>query len=96
MHAFNLNSQAVEVCGSLYFKTSLVFRVSSRTVRATQKIPVWKERGREGGREGKWKGREKRRKRKNKRRRKEIWGENLVWLSLVLAILNFDTAGNIR
>jgi hypothetical protein len=41
-HSFNPSTQEAEASGSLEFKTSLVCRVSSRTVRATQTNPVSK------------------------------------------------------
>jgi hypothetical protein len=39
VHAFNLSNLEAHHCE---FKASLVFRVSSRTARATQRNPVWK------------------------------------------------------
>lgn len=38
----------------------------------------------------------KEKKKQKERRRKEIWGENLVLLSLVLVILKLDSARNFR
>jgi YHS domain-containing protein len=39
-HTFNPSTQEAEAGGSLEFEVSLVYRVSSRTVRATQGNPV--------------------------------------------------------
>jgi hypothetical protein len=40
-HTFNPRTQEAEAGGS-QFKASLVYRVGSRTARATQRNPVWK------------------------------------------------------
>jgi hypothetical protein len=42
VHAFNPSTQEAEAGGSLEFEASLVYRVSSRTARATQRNPVSK------------------------------------------------------
>jgi hypothetical protein len=67
VHAFNLSTWEAEA-GKSEFKASLVYRVSSKTARATQRNPVSKkkEKGKKrGGREGKEKkGQEKKRKKK--------------------------------
>jgi len=42
LHAFNLSIWEAEAGGSLEFKASLVYRVSSRIARATQRNPVLK------------------------------------------------------
>jgi hypothetical protein len=41
VHAFNPSTWEAEACG-FEFKASLVYRVSSRTARATQRNPVSK------------------------------------------------------
>jgi hypothetical protein len=43
VHAFNPSTWEAEAGRSLEFKASLVYRVSSRTARATQRNPVWKK-----------------------------------------------------
>jgi hypothetical protein len=43
VHAFNPNTWEAEAGGSLEFEASLVYRVSSRTARATQRNPVSKK-----------------------------------------------------
>jgi hypothetical protein len=41
MHAFNPSTQEAEASGSIYeFEDSLIYRMSSRTARATQRNPV--------------------------------------------------------
>jgi hypothetical protein len=42
-HAFNPSTWEAEAGGSLEFEASLVYRVSSRTTRATQRNPVSKK-----------------------------------------------------
>jgi hypothetical protein len=44
VHAFNPSTWEAEAGGFLKFKASLVYRVSSRTARATQRNPVSKKR----------------------------------------------------
>jgi hypothetical protein len=39
-HTFNPSTREAEAGGSLEFKASLVYKVSSRTARATQRNPV--------------------------------------------------------
>jgi hypothetical protein len=41
-HPFNLSSQEAEAGGPFVFEASLVYRVSSRTTRAAQRSPVFK------------------------------------------------------
>jgi hypothetical protein len=41
-HTFKASTWETEAGGSLEFKASLVYRVSSRTARATQRNPVMK------------------------------------------------------
>jgi hypothetical protein len=41
-HAFNFSTQEEEAGGFLKFEASLVCKVSSRTARAIQRNPVWK------------------------------------------------------
>jgi hypothetical protein len=43
VHTFNPSTWEAEAGGSLEFEASLVYRVSSRTARATQKNPVSKK-----------------------------------------------------
>jgi hypothetical protein len=42
-HAFNLSTREAEAGGFLEFEASLVYRVSSRTARATQRNSVLKQ-----------------------------------------------------
>jgi hypothetical protein len=46
-HAFNHRTWEAEAGGSLEFEASLVYRVSSRTARATQRNPVLKKKEKE-------------------------------------------------
>jgi len=54
-HTFNPSTWEAEAGGSLEFKASLVYRVSSRTARATKRNPILekRERGKEGRKVGK-------------------------------------------
>jgi hypothetical protein len=51
-HTFDSSTWEAEFGGSLEFKASLVYRVSSRTVRATQRNPVLQNQEEEGGEVG--------------------------------------------
>jgi hypothetical protein len=63
VHAFNPSTREAEAGGISEFEASLVYRVSSRTARATQRNPVSKKRK-------EMKRKEKKRKGKRKRKRK--------------------------
>jgi hypothetical protein len=89
-HTFNSSTWEAETGGSLEFKASLVYRVSSRTARATQRYSVLRV-GRERGirKEGGWgqgrrkeeKGEEKEEKKKKRKKetpQRHIWHLGLL------------------
>jgi hypothetical protein len=49
-HAFNFSTQEAEVGRSLEFKASLLYRVNSRTAKATQRNPFSKRKKKVRGR----------------------------------------------
>jgi hypothetical protein len=51
-HIFHPRIQEAEAGGSLEFETSLIYRVSSRTAKATQRNPVSKNQKEKEGGEG--------------------------------------------